>query len=236
MQTPDNMKHLETLGALNRLLKNGATHIAIIMRHSHRFFDMDNTREPFMGLTPEGQAMAYDAGTRLPPDITPCFYSSVFGRCIETAFLMDKGFFNTHGRPTPHNRSLEILSPFYVQDLTLAVDMMQEMGSDHFLRAWFNGDIHKSIMMPARQAAEKMIHFLHETAGALSSEQVCLCVSHDWNLYPIKEFMLGLTPEASGPVGYLEGILVYFKGGDWHLEAVSPDPVTRTLDAHQTAP
>ena len=225
MRPKDKMRHQETLNLINQLKDDGVEKMAVIMRHSHRYFGEDSAKEPFLGLTEEGKAHAFELGTWLPLTLQPRFFSSFFGRCIETAFVMDKGYIKAHGIFCDHNILANELAPFYVKDLTRAVDMMSEVGTPAFLRSWFNFEIDDTIMCNPEQTADTISDFLVSRLNALSSGEMAICVSHDWNLFPLKEFKLGLTHEDYGTVGFMEGVIVFEKEGEHYMTNYQSPPV-----------
>ena len=54
---------------------------------------------------------------------------------------------------------------------------------------------------------------MKERLAEVSDNQIAVCVSHDWNVYPIREFKLGLTHEDAGDVGYLDGVVFFEEKG-----------------------
>jgi broad specificity phosphatase PhoE len=102
----------QTLTVIHQLLHQDITKIAAIVRHSERFYGTTPSSEPFMGLTPAGMEYAVKMGEQFPAAPLPRLYSSPFGRCIETAYLIDKGFTRQHGIELPHNQPREQLAPF----------------------------------------------------------------------------------------------------------------------------
>jgi len=225
MRPKDVMRHKETLETLNRLMDEGVDKIAVIIRHSHRYFGEDSAKEPFLGLTEQGKNHAFELGTWLPLTLQPHFFSSFFGRCIETAFLMDKGYIKAHGVFSDHNILAEALAPFYVRDLAKAIALMTQTGTPAFLRSWFNLEIDDTIMQNPEQTADIITDFLLSRLKTLSPGEMAVCVSHDWNLFPLKEFKLGLSLEAHGTVGFMEGVMVYEKEGSHYMTSYQSDPV-----------
>jgi hypothetical protein len=54
---------------------------------------------------------------------------------------------------------------------------------------------------------------------------MAVSITHDWNLYPLKEFKLGLRHEECGDVGYLEGIVCFEKNGCFYMTHHQAKPV-----------
>lgn len=225
MRPKDVMRHKETLDTITRLMDDGIDKIAVIMRHSHRYFGKDSSKEPFLGLTEKGKDHAFELGTWLPLSLQPHFFSSFFGRCIETAFVMDKGYIKAHGVFSDHNILAEELAPFYVKDLTKAIALMSQVGTPAFLRSWFNFEIDDTIMCNPEQTADTIADFMVSRLNTISSGEMAICVSHDWNLFPLKEFKLGLSHETHGTVGFMEGIMVYEKEGSHYMTNYQSEPV-----------
>ena len=213
MQRKHELRSDKTLAGIQELVNQGIKKIAVIMRHSDRFFCENVQMEPFMGLTPQGKDYAQDLGSQLPTAPVPQMFSSFFGRCIETAYLIDKGYTRTHDKLIPHNVTCDTLAPFYINDLERGIALVEEQGSIPFIRNWFDGDIDESIMVDPRQTAQRLADFMVERLKGLDENEMALCVSHDWNLFPLKEFYLGLRHEEVGDVGYLEGVIFFEKDG-----------------------
>jgi len=74
------------------------------------FFPKEARKEPFMGLTDVGKSFALELGKSLPAKLMPRLFSSTFGRCIETAYLIDKGYTHKHKTHLPHNVTCELLA------------------------------------------------------------------------------------------------------------------------------
>ncbi len=203
----------ETLTIINDLLSKGVEKISVIMRHSARHFHKTVQMEPFMGLTETGKDYAMEFGATLPNTPGPIFFSSHFGRCIETAYLMDKGYTHKHCRFNGHNTLALELAPFYIKDMTKAFTAFDQMGNDTFLRAWFNKELPREMMQDSEEAADVLLGFMTDRLDRLEPGQIALCVSHDWNLYPLREHKLDLAFEEHGKVEFLESVVVFEQGG-----------------------
>ena len=203
----------ETLGIINDLLGKGVEKISVIMRHSARHYHQTVQMEPFMGLTEIGKDYAMEFGATLPTEPAPIFFSSHFGRCIETAYLMDKGYTKKHCRFNGHNTLSLELAPFYIKDMPQAFTAFDEMGNDPFLRAWFNKELPREMMQDSEETADVLTGFLTDRLDQLKPGQIALCVSHDWNLYPLREHKLDLPFEEHGRVEFLESVVVFEQGG-----------------------
>ncbi|MDY6905086.1 MAG: histidine phosphatase family protein [Thermodesulfobacteriota bacterium] len=203
----------------------GVSRLIVIMRHSERHYDHDNAiNEPFMGLTESGKALACEWGAALPAGTAVGFFSSYIGRCIETAYLMDKGYVRQGGE-TRHNTLEQTLSPYYVRDVhRLFKDYTTEAG---FFRQWFAGDIQTDIIAPPKTIAQDMAGFLKQQVSAENSgaPRLSIGITHDWNLYVARHHLLGLAYDAHGKVEYLDGIAVYEKGGQVYVVAHGTEPM-----------
>ena len=225
MQTIYELKSAQTLETMARLRARGIRKMAVILRHSQRNFSENAAHEPFMGLTQEGRNFAFEMGRGLPRDLRPRLFSSFFGRCIETAYLMDKGFTRENGILLDHNITEELLAPFYITDIERAVTRVQELGTRDFIRHWFNGNIDESIVINPRTTADQVAGHMVRHLESLGENETAVCVSHDWNIFPIKEFILGLRHEEVGDVGYLEGVFFFEDQGKTFLTCADADPV-----------
>jgi broad specificity phosphatase PhoE len=215
----------QTIDTINNLLDSGIKKISVLIRHSERFFSKDARLEPFMGLTDEGKEFAVDFGVSLRAGIKPKLYSSFLGRCVETAFLIDKGFTKKNNQNIDHNSMDAMLSPFYVKDIEKAVPIIEKQGNEHFLRNWFDGLIDEAIMENPQKTADILSEFMKKKIKDLKDNQIAICVSHDWNIYPLKEFKLDLKLEAAGEVGYLDGLVFFKKGNQYYVTNYQTDPV-----------
>ena len=229
MRPRDPLRSDETLTTILNLLDRGVDRFCVIMRHSDRHYPSDPAMEPFMGLTETGKDLALGLGERLPLKPYPAFFSSPFGRCIETACIMDKGYIKAHGRFNGHNTLATELSPFYIKDFQKALDLVNEIGTDAFLRQWFDGGIPGSVMTDPRESADIIARFMAGCLKSLGDSRIALCVSHDWNLYPLKEFKLGLPLETTERVGYLESVALFEQDGRTYLTNFQQDPVPLDL-------
>jgi broad specificity phosphatase PhoE len=213
MRPNDPLRSRETLATIQRLADDGIDRFCVILRHSERHYHPNPAMEPFMGLTDAGKEFAMDLGRALPADPCPSFFSSPFGRCIETACIMDKGYIRAHGRFNGHNTLTRELSPFYIRDTEKAVSLAREFGNAGFLRLWFDGKLPAGVMTDPKEAADTIAGFLLDRLRSLDGPRMTVCVSHDWNIYPLKEFKLGLRHEDAGSVGFLESVVVFEDNG-----------------------
>ena len=203
----------ETLEIINDLVIQGVEKISIIMRHSARYFGTNPQMEPFLGLTETGKEYAVEFGHALTQKPFPVFFSSHFGRCIETAYLVDKGYNKRHCQFNGHNTLAQELAPFYIKDMHRAFSTFKEMGNDTFLRAWFNKELPCDMMQDSEEAATLLTDFMTKKMDSLDPGQIAICVSHDWNLYPLKEHKLNLPFEEHGKVEFLESVVLFQQRG-----------------------
>lgn len=206
------LKSQQTLDTIQTLLDRGIDQMSVMVRHSDRHYHKDPRMEPFMGLTGKGKTYALDMGKAFPA-LEPRLFASHFGRCIETAYLIDKGYTLTHGRCPDPVETCDLLAPFYIKDIEKALTQMITVGSKAFIRAWFDRSLDPGVMEDPETATEKLCAFMTERLDALEGPGVSVCVSHDWNIFPIREFRLGLTHEEAGDVGYLDGVVFYREKG-----------------------
>ena len=225
MERKYELKSRQTLDAIHGLLDRGIRRMSVILRHSDRFYHEDARMEPFMGLTDPGKSYALDMGRELPGTLEPKLFSSHFGRCIETAYLIDKGYTSVHARTLPHNATKDVLAPFYIKDIERALGRMTRTGSQQFIRDWFDKAIDEDIMENPEVTAETLTGFMKENLSGLRDGQVALCVSHDWNIFPIREFKLNLPHEGAGDVGYLDGVVFFQEKNQTFALACGNDPV-----------
>ena len=214
----------QTIDTINDLMDSGIKKISVLIRHSERFFSEDAGLEPFMGLTDAGKEFAFDFGAGLRSNAMPKLYSSFLGRCVETSFLIDKGFTKNNNRNLDHNCMNTMLSPFYVKDIEKAVPLIEKYGNQLFLRKWFDNHFDETIMENPKKTSDILCEFMKEKIKNLKENQIAICVSHDWNIYPLKEFKLDLKLEVAGKVGYLDGLLFFEKENQFYITNFQTDP------------
>jgi len=219
------VKTRQTIATLHHLRKTGAEKISVLLRHSEKFFTEDAGMEPFMGLTDNGKAFAVEFGSLLDTDTVPLLYSSFMGRCIETAYLIDKGFSKKHHQTLNHNCVDKMLSPFYVKNIDEVVRQAENNGSEKFLRNWFDHSIDENIIENPEKTSDRITRFMLDRLKTLDKNQIAICVSHDWNMFAVKEFKLNLQLETSGDVGFLEGIFFFEKDNRTYISNYQTDPV-----------
>lgn len=225
MTQPYKIKANQTIDTINHLLDDGIKRISVLIRHSERFFSKEGRREPFMGLTDDGKDFALNFGTALRSNLLPKLTSSFIGRCVETAYLIDKGFTKKNQQVLGHNCMDDMLSPFYVKDVEKAIPLIEKQGNTLFIRNWFDKYFDESIMENPKKTSDLLSEFMVEQIKNLKENQVAICVSHDWNIYPLKEFKLGLKHETAGDVGYLDGIVFFEKDKHYYITNYQTTPV-----------
>ena len=218
------VKSRQTLETINGLMDKGIKKISVILRHSDRFFSKEARLEPFMGLTQEGKSFALDLGKSLPKTPVPRLFSSMFGRCIETAYLIDKGYTQQHKISLDHTITHEMLAPFYIKDIKRALPIMEDQGSERFIRLWFDRKIDPGIIENPETTALMLSRYMTDHLDQLKDNEIALCVSHDWNIFPLKEFKLGLAHETNGDVGYLDGVVFYENQGQYFVTSGQAGP------------
>ena len=215
----------QTIDTINHLLDNGIKKISALIRHSDRFFSQDARLEPYMGLTDTGKDLAVDFGATLRSSPLPKLCSSFLGRCIETAYLIDKGFTKNNEQTIGYNYLNDMLTPFYVKKIEKAIPLVEKQGSELFLRNWFDNCIDETIMENPERTSDLLSEFMIEQIKNLKENQIAICVSHDWNIFPLKEFKLGLKHETAGDVGYLDGIVFFEKKNQYYITSYQTDPI-----------
>jgi len=210
-----------TLELIEQAFARGATHVAVLMRHSAREF-VPGRHDLLNPLTDEGRALARRMGERLPKAALVRAYSSPADRCMETAALLLAGHEGGGGRTTRH-RAVEALGVFYVLDQMRMYKSMTEAAGQvrervdvevrGFLDRWFDGEIGSDVMMPAELAARLVANVVAaKLEQPVARPQLDLCVSHDMTLYLVRARLLGLRP-AAAEVNFLDG-LVFYSGPD----------------------
>ncbi len=147
------------------------------------------------------------------------------GRCIETAYLIDKGFTKKHNQTLEHNCINDMLTPFYVINIEETVHRVKKQGNDRFLRNWFDKRIDERIMENPEKTSDRLSEFMIEQIKKSDENRMAVCVSHDWNIYPLKEFKLGLKHETAGDVGYLDGVIFFEKDHQYYITNHQTSPI-----------
>ena len=208
----------KTLELLHALRQQGIENYVVLMRHAERPID-NAENDLLMQITDEGKQAAYEFGRRLPPEIPHRFFASPVERCVETAEFIEQGLLSAGGETEP-TQIAEKLYAFYVHDLATANGLLYEMFARNewaqFFRNWFEGKYPSEVIGDARQAAETLLNVLRDLLRP-SPPGGNICVSHDINLFLIKEYYLGLRPEDHEYIQFLEGVIVYEQGGEQYI-------------------
>ena len=207
----------ETLQLIDALQQQGVTTYLAFMRHSARHLDI-NVPDSEQGLTEAGKQAAYDFGRALGAQNPIRFFSSPATRCVETALLIEKGCLS-RGQETQTNRVKDYLfGGSFVKDGPKVGQMVLKIIDageypNTFIRNWFDGKISTDIMAEASQSASSLLKALLDLLQETTTSGN-ICISHDWHLYLLKEYYLGLRVEETGPIAYLEGVIIY----KWHAD------------------
>ncbi len=189
------------------------------MRHAERPIDTAEN-DLFMQLTEAGKQAAYEFGQALPPDSLIRFFSSPVDRCVETSTLIEKGCLSS-GKKTQTNTELDSLYAFFIKDLLKVDGMLYEMLDAgewaKFFRNWFDGKYATDIIGNASQAAQTLLNALLELLQGPAAAGGNICISHDINLFLIKEYYLGLRPEDNEYIQFLEGVILYEWDGRYYI-------------------
>ncbi|HEY54417.1 MAG TPA: histidine phosphatase family protein [Caldilineae bacterium] len=208
----------ETLKVINDLHQKRISRYVVLMRHAERPIDTAEN-DLFMQLTEAGKQAAYEFGQALPPDSLIRFFSSPVDRCVETSTLIEKGCLSS-GKKTQTNTELDSLYAFFIKDLLKVDGMLYEMLDAgewaKFFRNWFDGKYVTDIIGNASQAAQTLLNALLELLqGPAAGGNIC--ISHDINLFLIKEYYLGLRPEDNEYIQFLEGVILYEWDGRYYI-------------------
>lgn len=218
-----------TLELLNDVLSDGATHVALLMRHSAREFET-GVHDLLNPLTDEGRALAREMGERLPKSLLVRGYSSPAERCVETADLVMQAHRDSGGRVT-RNRAAEALGVFYILDQIRMYKGMQAAGGQvPLLEKWFQGEVGVEMLMPADLAARLVAQFAAKKLDEpVERPQLDLLVSHDMTLYTVRDRLLGQSARDHGEIGFLDGLALFEKSGALFLQSHHDGPVRLEL-------
>jgi broad specificity phosphatase PhoE len=163
-----------------------------------------------MRLTPNGRRAAYEFGEALPRNGLVRFFSSPVGRCVVTSSLIEQGCLASGG-VTENNSELDVLYVFYVRDLpklgSIYFDMARGENWPNFFRNWSEGVYSPDLAEEPAQSAQTILNAFVDLLQEPGVGNIC--ISHDWNLFLIKEQLLGLRPEDHEYIQYLEGVVIY---------------------------
>jgi len=198
-----------TLQIVNELYDRGIRRMTVLMRHGARYYDLDNPQnEAYQTLTDEGKAQAYAYGLRLPDGPVLRFFSSPLGRCIETAYQVEKACIQ-RGIQTEVNQVAPHLVTFFINNGLAFMTQLIAEGTPAMLKAWFAGSLSKDLLLSPEDALGKQIAPILDGFRPDDGPQIDICVTHDWNLYLIREMCLSQHNVDVGRVDYLEGIVFY---------------------------
>jgi broad specificity phosphatase PhoE len=205
--------------ARDRHSGRGDCRVALIVRHAERFPVTDLMTHEEAVLTEHGHAQALAAGRRLAEMSVQSAHlaHSPVPRCGETAKGIAAGILEGGARADLVG-AIEALAAPFVVDRARSYGKVMEMGHT-FVRAWFDGEISPELFVPRREAARGQLKAILGEAGICKAEDVCILVTHDWNIALIREEFLGLTHEKGGWPGYLDGVVVSVEDGVATVEA-----------------
>ncbi len=198
-----------TVALVNELYARGVRRMLVLLRHGARMYDSENLQnEPYMPLTAEGKQQAYEFGLALPDDVAYRFFSSVAGRCIETAYQIEKGCIK-RGAETKVNEVVAHLVPEFILDYDALYARCAEEGAERVFEAWLKGNIGEELLMHPEVAVVQqltpMVAALKDRDGAC----IDVCVTHDCNISLVRHQCVGHAPEEACSVDYLEGIVLF---------------------------
>ena len=79
-------------------------------------------------------------------------------------------------------------------------------------------------MKNPKKTASVLSEYMTDRLKQLDDNEIAVCVSHDWNIFPLKEFKLKLAHETKGDVGYLDGVVFYENKGQFFVTSFQCDP------------
>lgn len=214
----ENAFGVQTLKVINDLHQSGVNTYVVLMRHSARQYSTAENDE-LMELTEEGKKTSFEFGRALPFDSSIRFFSSPVQRCVQTSAFVEKGCLSRGGK-TQTNTVMNDLYPFYVKDgpkvMQMAYDLVLAGNYPQFFRNWFDGKFPPDVIEDASQAAQRLLNVL---LGLIQKPLAKgnICISHDWSLFLLKEYYLGLRPEDTGNIEYLEGVIIYKWKNNYHI-------------------
>ncbi|MBF0201169.1 MAG: hypothetical protein HQK66_07630 [Desulfamplus sp.] len=79
-------------------------------------------------------------------------------------------------------------------------------------------------MLDPATTAETIIKFMIRQLRETRNDEIIINVSHDWNIFPIKEFTLDMPHEEAGMVGYLESVVLFEDKGRYMVASYQKSP------------
>lgn len=198
--------------------------VALVVRHAERGPVWDIRTHETVLLTDSGHAAARHSGGELAKAVEGAvgLYHSPVERCAQTARGLLEGLCQAGARSRLHGPLAQLATPF-LRDPERAAIAAHEQGP-RFIRSWFDGTLPPGIMQPRDDAAEGQLQVLGETLRRAETD-ICVFVTHDWNIALLRESYLGLRPDEHGWPGFLDGLVL-----SWH-----EDVLTLELEHHARA-
>ena len=216
---------LNTVKTIKTLRSRGIHRMLVVLRHSARFYRPNMPKiEPFLGLTEEGKDYSLRLGSELPTDTSLRLFSSPVGRCIETAYLVDKGNTAAGGR-CETNKIKPKLTAFYVKDIAEIFKGIKQRSIAGFFRDWFDGKVPEEVMGNPLETRDIILDLLLGILKETNDPVIDIAISHDWYMYVLKEHFLKQPLEEFGQVQYLEGAAIFEKQGKLYIVNHQSDPV-----------
>ena len=207
----------ETLRVVREVSQQGASRIALLMRHSAREFrrDLHDLENP---LTDEGRALSSRFGARLPASFALRGYASPPERCQETARLA----LAAHPGEATRVRAVESLGVFYALDQQKVWKQLMALdGLAEFVARWSEESLVADALIPAQLAAELVLRSTLvrlRTAPNGGASHLDVCVSHDMTVMLVRHQLLQ-EHALDYPVEFLDGLVLYELDGLVYLRS-----------------
>jgi len=201
-----------TLGLVNRLFNQGMQKMSVFIRHGDRYYDPNLKNEPFLPLTEQGKQQSYEFGLQLPSEPYYRFFSSPVIRCVETAYQIEKGCIK-RGAQTQVNSILSNLGPFYIKNRSEVFSHCMAEGPEVFFQLWLRGQVSEEVMLPPKLAIREQLAQVMVELVEQDHLNMKVYVTHDVNLYLIRELCLGQGIEEVGRIDPLEGLIFFEQDG-----------------------
>lgn len=183
--------------------------VAILVRHAERYPIKEMRHALIAPLTDRGRNDAASFGLQLSHIGRIDIYHSPVPRCKETAEWIRNGLINGRAEATIVGHLEGLGGPYAVGPWEDLASMVDRMGHSRFVRAWFNGDIPDTLIMPLPQAARHQLNILIDQLR--HGDRSTINVTHDWNIMAMREYYFNLKHEDIGDPGYLDGLWATLK-------------------------
>ncbi len=181
------------------------TRFALVIRHGERERIVETARALEALLTEKGKQEAVELGKSLAPSGNIIIHHSPVERCRQTAEKIYEGIIAYGGSARIAGPLMELGGPYIAGSWGDIIAEIERRGFNGFVRAWFNGQLPKSLITPLEDSAKLQASILRSQLEKNDASYVN--VSHDWNVMCLREYYFGIRHEDAGTPAYLDGLI-----------------------------